>query len=221
MRKLKEHLKENSKNNKYIQSLRKVYLVGYWARYGVLAFPYAGKMVENNEFGLIPLVYDFDDHNGTYDGYVLRELNQVTTGQIITYTFNEHIANSIAEQYNELYLYRKKQKEQDVIKVGDLVKVIDNNIFASGIKIGDIAKVTYKQKDGLMFIESDKWPNSQGVFDDGKYVQKYNISKMSIIDDDVSTKTLKELKEIKKNQEQMLEQLEDLKYLNDSFKVRR
>lgn len=220
MSKLKKHLKDNSKNNKYIQSLRKVYLVGYWARYGVMSFPYAGKMVEDSEFGLIPLVYDFDDHNGTYSEYVLRKLNHVTTGQIITYTFNEHIANSIAEQYNELYLYRKKQKEQDVIKVGDLVKVIDNNIFASWVKIGDIAKVTYKQ-DGLMFIKGDRWPNSQGVFDDGKYVQKYNISKMSIIDEDISPKTLEGQKEIKKKQKQMLEESEFLKHLKDRFKVRR
>lgn len=107
MRKLKEHLKENSKNNKYIQSLRKVYLVGYWARYGVLAFPYAGKMVENNEFGLIPLVYDFDDHNGTYEEYVLRELNQVTTGQVITYTFNEHIAQMLVDKLNMLEEMKK------------------------------------------------------------------------------------------------------------------
>lgn len=110
MFKLKEHLECNDKNDKYIQSLRKVYLVGCWAKYGVLEFPYTGKMVDDNEFGLIPLVYDFDDHNGTYNEYVLRKLNEVTTGQIITYTFNEHIANSIAEQYNELYSY-KKQKE--------------------------------------------------------------------------------------------------------------
>ena len=112
MCKLKEHLKYNSKNNKYIQSLRKVYLVGYWARYGVLEFPYSGKMVEDSEFGLIPLVYDFDDHNGTYNEYVLRKLNDVTTGQVITYAFNKHIANSIAEQYNELYSYRKNKKKK-------------------------------------------------------------------------------------------------------------
>lgn len=218
MSKLKEHLKDNSKNNKYIQSLRKVYLVGYWARYGALAFPYAGKMVENNEFGLIPLVYDFDDHNGTYGEYVLRELNQVTTGQIITYTFNEHIANSIAEQYNELYSYRKRQKEQDTIKVGDLVKIIDNDVFGSEVKIGDIAKVTYKQEDGLMFIKGDRWPNSQGVFDDGKYVQKYTIPKMEVIDEDISVKTLKELKEIKERQEEVLRDPAFIKDLKERFK---
>lgn len=76
-----------------------------------MAFPYAGEMAEDNEFGLIPLVYDFDDHNGTYGEYVLRKLNRVTTGQMITYTFNEPIANSIAERFNKLTNIENKLKE--------------------------------------------------------------------------------------------------------------
>lgn len=107
MNKLKEHLECNDKNDKYIQSLRKVYLVGYWARYGVLEFPYTGKMVEDSEFGLIPLVYDFDDHNGTYDEYVLRKLNHVTTGQVITYAFNKEIAQMLVDKLNMLEEMKK------------------------------------------------------------------------------------------------------------------
>lgn len=84
-------------------------MVGYWARYGVLEFPYAGRLIEDSEFGLIPLVYDFDDHNSTYDEYVLRKLKDVTTGQVITYAFNKHIADFIAEQYNKLYSYKKQK----------------------------------------------------------------------------------------------------------------
>ena len=109
--KLKEHLEYNDKNNKYIQSLRKVYLVGYWARYGVLEFPYAEKMIEDKLFGMTPLVYDFDDHNGTYDEYILRKINDVTTGQIIIYCFNKELAEMLADKLN---LLKEMKKEDDL-----------------------------------------------------------------------------------------------------------
>lgn len=102
MHKLKEYLECNDKNDRYIQSLRKVYLVGYWARYGVLEFPYAGKLVEDNLFGMTPLVYDFDDHNGTYDEYILRKINDVTSGGVVIYCFNQKVAEMLAYKLNLL-----------------------------------------------------------------------------------------------------------------------
>lgn len=108
MSKLKAHLEYNDKNNKYIQSLRKVYLVGYWASYGVLEFPYSGKMVEDDLFGMAPLVYDFDDHNGTYGEYVLRKINEVTSGGTITYCFNKEIAEMLVDKLNMLEVMKKE-----------------------------------------------------------------------------------------------------------------
>ena len=101
MSKLKTRLEYNNKNNKYIESLKKVYLIGHWARYGVLEFPYAGKMVEDDLFGMTPLVYDLDDHNGTYAEYILTKINDVTTGDIIIYTFDRNAAQALSDKLNE------------------------------------------------------------------------------------------------------------------------
>ena len=101
MSKLKTRLEYNNKNNKYIESLKKVYLIGHWARYGVLELPYAGKMVEDDLFGMTPLVYDLDDHNGTYAEYILTKINDVTTGDIIIYTFDRNAAQALSDKLNE------------------------------------------------------------------------------------------------------------------------
>lgn len=101
MKKLKEHLEYNDKNYKYIQSLKKVYLIGYWARYGIREYPYAGEMVEDKVFSYTPLVYDFDDHNGTYGEWILRKINDVTTGGVIIYCFNKELAEQLVDIYNE------------------------------------------------------------------------------------------------------------------------
>lgn len=101
MSKLKTRLEYNNKNNKYIESLKKVYLIGHWARYGVLELPYAGKMVEDDLFGITPLVYDLDDHNGTYAEYILTKINDVTTGDTIIYTFNRNLAQALSDKLNE------------------------------------------------------------------------------------------------------------------------
>lgn len=110
MRNLKEHLKCIDKNYSYIRSLPKVYLIGYWARYGVIEFPYAGKMVEDEVFGMTPLVYDFTDHNGTYDEWVLRKIQDTTTGQAVIYCFDKQIAQRLADKLQAEYEYSKEKK---------------------------------------------------------------------------------------------------------------
>lgn len=128
MKKLKEHLEYNNKNEKYINSLSKVYLIGYWARYGVREYPYSGQMVEDEEFGMTPLVYDFDDHNGTYNEWILRKIQNTTAGQVIMYCFKEQLANIYADKLQKLYDFEKeKRKEElDKIDINEIFKKLSN-----------------------------------------------------------------------------------------------
>ena len=85
---MKKVLKNNLKTQRYLNKLRKVYLIGHWYRYGVREYPFAGKFVQDEVLGLIPLVYHYDDRNGTVDNWYLVKLSSVTTGSIISYSFS-------------------------------------------------------------------------------------------------------------------------------------
>lgn len=98
---MRKVLKNNSKTKAYLDNLPRIYLVGCWAKYGVWEFPFTGKY-EQNEYGIsIPLIYDYDDHNGTCDNYYLRRLDHVTSGQIVSWTQSKSVANKISELYNK------------------------------------------------------------------------------------------------------------------------
>ncbi len=98
---MRKILKNNKKTKAYLDSLPKIYLVARWAKYGVRGYPFTGKYVMDENGISIPLVYDYDDHNGTCDNYYLRRLDYTTTGYIVMWTQNYGIANTIAEMFNE------------------------------------------------------------------------------------------------------------------------
>lgn len=99
---MREVLKSSKRTKKYIDSLPKIYLVACLARFGVTELPFTGKFVKSKRIPelYVPLVYQYDDHNGTADNYYLREIIQATTGQIVIWTQNRNIANKIAAMYN-------------------------------------------------------------------------------------------------------------------------
>lgn len=87
---------DNSPETKaYLDKLKKIYLIGCWAHYGVLEFPFSGKYVDKDKTK--PLVYQYDDHNGTCDNWYLREIDDTTTGHIWGWTFNKKEAERIAD----------------------------------------------------------------------------------------------------------------------------
>lgn len=88
------------KTAEYLKTLPKVYLVACWARYGTRDYRFAGKFVNKNGQP-VPLVYDYDDFNGTCDYYWLRPLTHVTTGFIAGWTFSKKVAEAAAEQLNK------------------------------------------------------------------------------------------------------------------------
>lgn len=97
---MRKVLKNKPKTRAYLDKLPKIHMVGCWAGYGVRTFPFTGKYVVSNGVS-IPLVYDYDDHNGTCDNYYLRRLDHTTTGQVIVWTQKEDVARRTADLLNQ------------------------------------------------------------------------------------------------------------------------
>lgn len=97
---MKKVLKCTKRNLDYLNSLPKMYIVGYWAHWGVRQYYFSGKFIKDEHNNImVPLVYDYDDHNGTDEGaYYLRKINLVTTGMILVWTECKSVAEAIAEK---------------------------------------------------------------------------------------------------------------------------
>ena len=93
---LRKRLKNTKKNKDKLAKLPKIYLIACWARYGVLEFPFSGRYKKVNKKPM-PLVWDFDDHNGTYPEYVLRPITWTTTAAIRGWVRDEQQAKDTAE----------------------------------------------------------------------------------------------------------------------------
>lgn len=91
---MKKILKSTKKTKKYLDNLPKYYLIGYWADFGILDFPFSGKYVTLNGIDY-PLVWQYDDCNGACDNWYLRPIYETTTGLIITWTQNIKIAQRL------------------------------------------------------------------------------------------------------------------------------
>lgn len=93
-------LESSPETKVYLDKLKKVYLIGCWAHYGVREHYFSGKYADRDKTR--PLVYDYDDHNGTCDNWYLKEIDSTTTGYVWGWTFNkddaERIANSLEEK---------------------------------------------------------------------------------------------------------------------------
>ena len=99
----KKVLRNNKKTKRYLEKLPKIYIVACWARFGVREYPFTGKFIKDKHRGnvYVPLVYDYDDCNGTCDNYYLRKITNVTTGNIVLWTQNRNVAEKIAAMYNQ------------------------------------------------------------------------------------------------------------------------
>lgn len=118
---LRKRLPYNQKTKDKLAKLPKIYLVACWARYGVLDFPFSGKYkkVKDADSPLIryiPLVWDFDDHNGVYPEYVLRPITWTTTAAIRGWVRNEQQAKDTAEFYEKRRLKREQEERQELQK---------------------------------------------------------------------------------------------------------
>lgn len=92
--KIRRHriIKASSRRARKLKDLPKIYLIGCWAHFGVREYPFSGKCTHDG----IPLVWDYNDFNGTQDLYVLTKLTNVTSGAVFAWTTNRKVAESIA-----------------------------------------------------------------------------------------------------------------------------
>lgn len=97
---MKKVLKNTENTKAYLDSLPKIYIVGLWAKYGVREYPFTEKYFSENGFS-VPLVYDYDDCNGTCDNWYLRRIDRVTSGQILLWTQSKSVASKVAELFNK------------------------------------------------------------------------------------------------------------------------
>lgn len=79
-----------------LAACRKIYLIGCWVQYGYLPLSFSGKYKSSE-----PLVWNFDDHNGEYDEFVLTPISKITTGMVIGWTFEEEEAKRQVAELNE------------------------------------------------------------------------------------------------------------------------
>lgn len=94
----KKVLLNTKKTKKYLEGLPTMHLVGCWASYGVRSYAFSGKF-EVIKGVSIPLVYVYDDHNGTADQWELRKITSATSGIPIIWTQSKSIAYKITELY--------------------------------------------------------------------------------------------------------------------------
>lgn len=71
---------DDAKAREKLEKLPKIWYVGFWAHYGVRSEILGGFDRDGH-----PLVWYFDDHNGTYSEWVLTRLEYTTTGAVITW----------------------------------------------------------------------------------------------------------------------------------------
>lgn len=80
----------------------KVYLVACWARWGVREYHWTGKWGTTTTGNPVPIVYHYDDHNGTYEEYVQIPIHLTTTGICADWSFYKEMAKHLADRLNEV-----------------------------------------------------------------------------------------------------------------------
>lgn len=76
-----------------------IYVICYWTRVSYLSFPFTGKHDNKGR----PLVYQFDDHDGLYPEYCLRNINEVTSAHICEWTTNADDVQRLITKWQTKY----------------------------------------------------------------------------------------------------------------------
>ena len=95
-------MKFTKKNTDKINKCKSVYIIVLYVHWCVREYKWTGKWRYtrlSNSYE--PIVYDYDDHNGTFEEYVKRPIHSVTTGDIIDWTFSKYAADRFAKLLNE------------------------------------------------------------------------------------------------------------------------
>jgi predicted nucleic-acid-binding Zn-ribbon protein len=99
----------------FLDKLPKMYMVGCWVGYGVWDFPWSGKWEKNPYTGhMEPLVWYYNDHNGTADNWYLGPIRHTTTGVVVMWTEDRVVAESIAGALNLRKNIREQEKSNEL-----------------------------------------------------------------------------------------------------------
>lgn len=101
--KRKTKIKNDARAKKYLNSLPKMYLIGCWASYGIRSFAFSRQFDKDG----IPLVWDYEDCNGTCDEWRLRPITSTTSGQIFCWTTNATAATQVVTALDKANYLRK------------------------------------------------------------------------------------------------------------------
>ena len=96
----RKRIKYSEKSENRLRKLTPIYMVTQYVQCCVLEYPFSGYFKKHNNGVLEPLVYDFDDHNGIYEEWVLRPITDTTIGTCIAWTFYRENAENIASKFN-------------------------------------------------------------------------------------------------------------------------
>ena len=96
---LQKTLPYTNKTRQRLSRYPTIYIICSWARVSYLSFPFTGKY-DNKGF---PLVYQFDDHDGLYPEYCLRNVNEVTSAHICEWTTNADDVQRLITKWQTKY----------------------------------------------------------------------------------------------------------------------
>ena len=94
---MKKVLPNNARTGRMLDKCPKIYAVGCWAGFGVREYHFSGKYDKD---GVTPLVWDYEDFNGTCDEWRLRNIHYTTGGRILAWSNEEATAQYIADKVN-------------------------------------------------------------------------------------------------------------------------
>lgn len=132
----KRNPKKFMKFEKQVENCKKVYLVyAGTTSFHFGEYPFAGKFAKDEQLGYSPLVYNFDDCNGTDFVYEVMPISEVTTFAPLVYTFDFYTAQRIVSvlnnepEFTKGYSYWKEMVEKYYNVITDISK--------NGIEITD------------------------------------------------------------------------------------
>ena len=92
-------MKVTKRTSRKVEACKKVYLIVCYAQWCVREFPWTGKWEDFADMP-VPIVWDYDDHNGAFEEYAKRNIYYTTTGVIHDWTFNKNAAERVVKAFN-------------------------------------------------------------------------------------------------------------------------
>ena len=87
---------DSHKTKRKLMKMPKIYLIYSAADFGWYEFSFSGRYKNG-----VPLVWQYDDHNGTTDNWYLRKITNTTAFPIYTWTFDRLQIGPLMKAFKE------------------------------------------------------------------------------------------------------------------------